>query len=99
MSRMDVLTESEIHDINSKSKLVRKYSEIIDRESAYEMLNKKIAVVEEEVAKQQEEKEAEKEEKKSGDTTGAVTKSVIKVLTSATFIRGAFGVLSKLLRK
>lgn len=98
-SRMDVLTESEIQEINNKSKLVRKYSEIIDRESAYEMLNKKIAVVEEEVAKQEEEKAAEKEEKKSGDATGAVTKSVIKVLTSATFIRGAFGVLSKLLRK
>lgn len=98
-SRMDILTESEIQEINNKSKLVRKYSEIIDRESAYEMLNKKIAVVEEEVAKQEEEKAAEKEEKQSGDATGAVTKSVIKVLTSATFIRGAFGVLSKLLRK
>lgn len=99
MSRMDILTESEIQEINNKSKLVRKYSEIIDRESAYEMLNKKIAVVEQEVAQQQEEKEAEKAEKKSGDATGAVTKSVIKVLTSATFIRGAFGVLSKLLKK
>ena len=49
--------------------------------------------------KQQEKKEAEKKENQSGDATGAVTKSVIKVLTSATFIRGAFGVLSKLLRK
>lgn len=98
-SRMDVLTEIEIQEINAKSKLVRKYSELIDRESAYEMLNKKIAVVEQEVAKEQEERAAEKEEKQSGDATGAVTKSVIKVLTSATFIRGAFGVLSKLLRK
>jgi len=98
-SRMDVLTESEIQEINTKSKLVRKYSEVIDRESAYEMLNKKIAAVEQEVAQQQEEKEAKKAEKQSGDATGAVTKSVIKVLTSATFIRGAFGVLSKLLRK
>jgi DNA helicase HerA-like ATPase len=35
MSRMDILTESEIQEINSKSKLVRKYSEVIDRESAY----------------------------------------------------------------
>ncbi|HEY6143312.1 MAG TPA: helicase HerA-like domain-containing protein [Flavobacterium sp.] len=94
MSRMDILTESEIQEINSKSKLVKKYSEVIDRESAYEMLNKKIAVVE-----QEEEKTSEKEEKQSEDDTGAVTKSVIKVLTSATFIRGAFGVLSKLLRK
>jgi hypothetical protein len=99
MSRMDVLTESEIQEINAKSKLVRKYSEIMDRESAYEMLNKKIAVFEENLTRQQEEKASEKEEKQSGDTSAAVTKSVIKVLTSATFIRGAFGVLSKLLRK
>jgi len=98
-SRMDILTESEIQEINNKSKLVKKYSELIDRESAYEMLNKKIAVVEQEVVQQQEEKAAENSAKQSGDATGAVTKSVIKVLTSATFIRGAFSVLSKLLRK
>ncbi|WP_396185517.1 helicase HerA-like domain-containing protein [Flavobacterium sp.] len=98
-SRMDVLTESEIQEINAKSKLVRKYSELIDRESAYEMLNKKIAVVQEEVTKQEEKKAAESSAKQNGDTAGTVTKSVLKVLTSATFIRGAFSVLSKLLRK
>lgn len=99
MSRMDILTESEIQEINSKSKLVKKYSELIDRESAYEMLNKKIAVVVQEVAQQEEAKVAEKVEKESGETTGAVTKSVIKVLTSASFIRGAFSVLMKVLKK
>jgi hypothetical protein len=41
-SRMDVLTENEIEEINNKSKLVRKYEEEIDRESAYEMLSKKL---------------------------------------------------------
>ena len=99
MSRMDILTESEIQEINSKSKLVRKYSELIERESAYEMLNKKIAVVEEEVAEQEEEKAVEKKENSEPSTVSVVGKSVLKVLTSATFIRGAFGVLSKLLRK
>jgi hypothetical protein len=99
MSRMDILTETEIHEINSKSKLVRKYSEIVDRESAYEMLNKKIAVVEEEVAKREEEKQAEKEAKSEPSTTSVVGKSVLKVLTSATFIRGAFSILSKIMRK
>lgn len=98
-SRMDILTESEIQEINNKSKLVRKYSELIDRESAYEMLNKKIADVTQKETQAQQEKEETKEHKKSADNTGTVTKSVIKVLTSATFIRGAFGVLSKLLRK
>jgi DNA helicase HerA-like ATPase len=94
-SRMDILTESEIQEINTKSKLVKKYSELIDRESAYEMLNKKIAVVEEEVSKQEE----EKAENSEPSTASVVGKSVLKVLTSASFIRGAFGVLSKLLRK
>jgi DNA helicase HerA-like ATPase len=99
MSRMDILTDTEIDEINTKSRLVKKYSEAIDRESAYEMLNKKIAIAEEEIAEQQEQKATEKEDKKSSDTTGAVTKSVIKVLTSATFIRGAFGILTKIFKK
>lgn len=98
-SRMNVLTDNEIQEINSKSKLVKKYAEVIDRESAYEMLNKKIAVIEEETAKKEEEKVEQKQEKQTSETTGTVTKSVIKVLTSATFIRGAFSVLSKLMRK
>ncbi|MBC5838563.1 helicase HerA-like domain-containing protein [Flavobacterium muglaense] len=107
MSRMDVLTESEIKEINESSKLVKKYSELIDRESAYEMLNEKIEIAEKEALKQ-EEKEAQKEAEektektkaKSGpSTTEVVGKSVLKVLTSATFIRGFFGVLSKIMKK
>jgi DNA helicase HerA-like ATPase len=99
MSRMDILTESEIQEINSKSKLVKKYSELIDRESAYEMLNKKIATEVEQDNKAEEQAQIEKEEAKPSEITGTVTKSVIKVLTSATFIRGAFGILNKLFRK
>jgi DNA helicase HerA-like ATPase len=97
MSRMDVLTESEIQEINSQSKLVKKYSEGIDRESAYEMLNKKIAVAEEEVAQQ--EQTTQREENKEPSTASVLGKSVLKVLTSATFIRGAFGILTKMLKK
>lgn len=103
MSRMDVLTESEIQEINNKSKLVKKYSELIDRESAYEMLNKKIAVIDEETAQKEQEIEEQKAAKRSStqgsSTTEAVGKSVLKVLTSATFIRGAFGILTKMLKK
>jgi DNA helicase HerA-like ATPase len=43
-SRMDILTESEMEEIISKSKLAVKYSQIIDRESAYEILNQKIQI-------------------------------------------------------
>ncbi|AFH48883.1 Putative ATPase [Ignavibacterium album JCM 16511] len=41
-SRMDVLTDDELNEIISKSKLIPKYNEIIDRESAYEILNQKL---------------------------------------------------------
>jgi DNA helicase HerA-like ATPase len=99
MSRMDVLIESEIQEINNQSKLVKKYSEGIDRESAYEMLNKKIAVAEQEVAQEEQEKTTQKEESKEPSTASVVGKSVLKVLTSASFIRGAFGILTKMLKK
>ena len=42
MSRMDVLTDKELKEVIDSSKLVRKYNETIDRESAYELLNVKI---------------------------------------------------------
>ncbi|MGL3000268.1 helicase HerA-like domain-containing protein [Flavobacterium sp. RSSB_23] len=97
-SRMDVLTESEIQTINTKSKLVKKYSELIDRESAYELLTQKINAAQEQATKAA--TEAKEEKTSSGpSTTEVVTKSVLKVVTSATFIRGAFGILSKLFKK
>lgn len=42
-SRMDILTPTEIDDIIGRSALARKYNKEIDRESAYEILNEKIA--------------------------------------------------------
>lgn len=41
-SRMDILTDDEINTIVSQSKLVAKYSAVIDSESAYEILNAKL---------------------------------------------------------
>lgn len=103
MSRMNILSESEIQEINNKSKLVKKYSEVIDRESAYEMLNKKIAAIEEEAAQKENQKQQSKPRRKNSKpeptTSEVIGKSVLKVLTSATFIRGAFGILSKVLKK
>jgi DNA helicase HerA-like ATPase len=109
-SRMDVLTDGEIKAINDKSKLYKKYNEVIDRESAYELLNKKIADAEEHANRQRQQAEAGKQhqaqqkidqkyEKQRDDQVGQVTKSVVKVLTSATFIRGAFSVLNKMFGK
>jgi DNA helicase HerA-like ATPase len=95
MSRMDVLTDTEIEEINNKSKLVKKYSEVLDRESAYEMLTKKIETAQEQVTAEQE----KKQESNESSSASEVTKSVLKVVTSASFIRGAFGILSKMLKK
>ncbi len=41
-SRMDVLTAQEIESINAKSYLVKKYNEVIDRDSAFEILSGKL---------------------------------------------------------
>jgi hypothetical protein len=41
-SRMDVLTENEIETIVDHSKLATKYNQVVDSNSAYEMLNAKL---------------------------------------------------------
>lgn len=97
MSRMDVLTEEELETINSNSKLVKKYQETLDRESAYELLHKKIEAAQEQATTL--EQEANKKSNSDSSTANEVTKSVLKVVTSASFIRGAFGILTKLLKK
>nr|WP_294774415.1 helicase HerA-like domain-containing protein [uncultured Flavobacterium sp.] len=99
MSRMDVLTDSEIAEINANSKLVRKYNEEIDRESAYEILNRKIQEANQQAESEQETQQEEKRKSNEPTTAEVIGKSVTKVVTSATFIRGVFGVLNKLFRK
>lgn len=98
MSRMDILSSEEIESINSKSKLVKKYNEEIDRESAYEILTKKITDAQQASAEQEEEQSSQKS-KSEPSTASVVGKSVLKVVTSATFIRGVFGVLTKIFKK
>ncbi|MEO0527798.1 MAG: helicase HerA-like domain-containing protein [Bacteroidota bacterium] len=95
MSRMDVLTDSELHSVISSSKLVKKYGETIDRESAYEMLNVKIEKAE---AAAEKEKAKPRARRTTSRRTSTRQNPVIKVLTSATFIRGMLGVLKKVIR-
>ena len=92
-SRMDVLTNNEIDNLVSHSKLVKKYSEVVDTESAYEILTKKI----EEVAKQQEDVKQEKEDKKADEKSGgffdnAIVKQVGRTAASV-ITRGLLGAL------
>jgi DNA helicase HerA-like ATPase len=107
MSRMDILSPAEIETINRTSDLVRKYNQIIDRESAFEILSAKVDAI-----RKQEEPEAERkdrEKQRAGErgsrTTrtstrrGSVLRSpVVKVLTSATFIRGVMGIMKKVIK-
>lgn len=44
-SRMDILSDEELNTLVSDSKLVPKYNVVLDRESAYEILNNKLAAV------------------------------------------------------
>jgi len=106
MSRMDILSQSEIDSINRGSELVRKYSEVIDRESAFEILTGKINAVQEQAAEDAARKEREKERWGGGGRStsgssrrgGVLRNPVVKVLTSATFIRGLFGIMKKVIR-
>ncbi|WP_242135475.1 helicase HerA-like domain-containing protein [Aestuariivivens marinum] len=106
MSRMDVLTKTELSSLLSKSKLAKKYNETIDRESAYELLNAKIEHAEAEQAKEKAKQEREglkkAETKKRTSATrhrGTRMNPIVKILTSATFIRSVFGILTKLMKK
>jgi DNA helicase HerA-like ATPase len=105
MSRMDILSQSEIDSINRGSDLVRKYSETIDRESAFELLTGKIDDIQKQAKEEAESKESEKGRWGEGGRTsgssrgGSVLRNpVVKVLTSATFIRGLFGIMKKVIR-
>lgn len=105
MSRMDVLTDMELASLLSKSKLTKKYNETIDRESAYEMLNEKIKKAEAEEAKEKARQEKEALEKAQSKRKASTSRRkstrmnpVVKVLTSATFIRSVFGILTKVMK-
>jgi hypothetical protein len=111
MSRMDILTTDEISSINRASGLVSKYSQAVDRESAYEILGRKVEAIEKDKADDAAQAEWEKRQKEMarGRESGRARKTtatrrrrtaanpVVKVLTSATFIRGVMGILKKVM--
>lgn len=105
MSRMDVLTDDELQALLDASKLVTKYNQVIDRDSAYEMLEKKIETANKEEAKAKAEKE-KAETTRRNRSTGRRTstrrsssKSTFeKVISSPTVIRSVLGILAKMLK-
>jgi predicted patatin/cPLA2 family phospholipase len=106
-SRMDVLTVDETRNHIQNSKLYAKYKDVIDNESAYEILNKKMDLIEAAQTKKEAEKQAAK-------TTTASTKQAPSTLekmlnnkttkslaTTATreITRGLLGILIKTFKK
>lgn len=95
-SRMDILTAGEIDELISKSMLVKKYNEVIDRESAYEILNKKIVLANEEketeeAAKQ--ESSGKKEKGIVGEILGSTVTRQIGRTVAREVTRGLLGIL------
>ena len=92
-SRMDVLSDAEINSIISNSKLTKKYSEVIDRESAFEILNAKIknAIDNGDIT---EDGKPKKEEKTTFDKiiSSPITRSVGTIVAGA-LTRGLLGAL------
>jgi DNA double-strand break repair helicase HerA and related ATPase len=64
-SRMDVLTDAEVSSLTGASKLVNKYNQETDNESAYELLNKKMEVAQQRSNEIQQMQQQAKEEKAS----------------------------------
>jgi len=96
-SRMDILTETEIDSIVSKSKIATKYNQVIDSHSAYEILTDKLN----EAAERTEEMKKQKEEQKETKTTtkkekGFFDDPVVKSMTRTagnTIVRSLLGAL------
>jgi len=102
MSRMDVLSDNELKELLKTSKLIPKYNEVIDRESAYEMLTEKIEIANREEAKEKAQKEKEAARNSSTSSRSASRRSAsnpwIKTLSSPTVIRSVLGILGKLMK-
>ncbi|MDX1667274.1 MAG: helicase HerA-like domain-containing protein, partial [Saprospiraceae bacterium] len=97
-SRMDVLTEAEIDEIVHKSYLIDKYNKEIDRESAHEILSKKLEKAEEDDIQEDRRRDMERarrvsekstiEKILSNTTTRQIGRTVARELT-----RGLLGAL------
>ncbi len=100
-SRMDILNADEIQNLVKASQLVRIYNEETDRESAYEILSKKLEKSEQLAEQEKKQKEQEREQKiKRGGTKEKpiidkttqhqITRTLINVVE-----RGLLGLLKK----
>ncbi|MBP9099642.1 MAG: DUF853 family protein, partial [Ferruginibacter sp.] len=95
-SRMDVLTDEEVKEINAKSKLVARYSQVIDSHSAYEILTAKLqeAAEKSEVENKKSEKGSAKDEPTTFEkvTNNTIVKSMMRTAGNG-IVRSLLGAL------
>ena len=93
-SRMDILSDVEIDAIVAKSKLAPKYNRVIDSESAYEILNDKIATAAQQTKQQTAPKNAPKEKSFfDNPTVKQVGRTAASIITRS--LLGALGLGGK----
>jgi DNA helicase HerA-like ATPase len=100
-SRMDILSDAEIDQLVSGSRIAAKYNEVIDSQSAYEILTEKLQEAAEKAAAQKQEEAQRKEEKKNTRSTekqekGIFDDPIVKSMTRTagnTIVRSLLGAL------
>ncbi len=95
-SRMDIISETEMDTLVQNSALARVYNEELDRESAFEILSKKIEAHEKEIAEQEQAKKEAKAEKtasKEKSVVESVVESSVGKIILREVTRGLLGVL------
>lgn len=90
-SRMDVLTDSEIDNLVNQSKLVKKYADVEDRESACEILTAKL----EEAAQRTEQQKAEKPSRASKKEEKSTLEKVLESSVTKQIGRTAANVITR----
>ena len=85
VSRMDILTNKEIDDLVNSSPLVRKYNEAVDKESAHEILARKIEAAH--ADEHQERMQTQREKARSTRSSSRKEKSTIEQIMNNTTTR------------
>lgn len=94
-SRMDVLTPVEINKYIKESDLIKTYNVEVDRDSAFEMLQRRLAPHREEVSRESEQEEEEQSGRRNEEDTTLeqVLKSPVTNMIAREVTRGLLGVL------
>ncbi len=100
-SRMDVLNSQEIDSLVQKSKLISKYNQQVDSQSAYEMLNEKLEVAAAKTAEENTTTTKKKSEKEDSIFNNPVVKQAGRTAASiiTRSLLGALGVSSSKRRR